>query len=483
MSCFDIKFQRKSPKGGFFICSLKNEKILLKKNRHKQHRRGSNGSQRKVLWKASEAHSYPRCEGDFPKLAVKGLDLYSFRSLVFSDCYIVLPEFSYDEFLLVHDYERFGIENQHILEVPLNGKGIYDALLANKKLRKMIMDLIFNKGYKLQLFSSKPRAVKFIQELGLDWDKHTVNPLDEIAEFWGDKLLLRERASLYGLGYLFPKYTSVNSATELDSVVDRFIHSGSDGGMLKVSDEASSKGMAVFRNRKNLPTTFWEMFPKSLILEEAWDHYPFSGTWFLDDQGSHFEYFSLQILEGIDIGKPVTIEDMMPVPPAHRGNIVATPGQDIGPIKADMIDDMRQRVQPLLDIIWDSGYRGYLNMDFIFAITLNKWFVVEINARMSHSQYVAALHEQIQKQSSGKAFVLMANAEVSSYFEDYKTVRAFTSLYKGGVRTGIAFYHTPLLALGEKKCGLIAIAPSYEKLKDAFWAGEAQLKYHPEQEF
>ncbi|MBD3310895.1 MAG: hypothetical protein GF349_00145 [Candidatus Magasanikbacteria bacterium] len=414
--------------------------------------------------------------GDFPHLQrVDGIERYCYRALLLGGRTVVVPSGDEELSLLLRDYEEAGVKSSKVkvVEVPVNGTGLYGGVLSDSKSLRMVRGVV-SKGSKIDLFCASPAAENFIRDAELDWDT-TCTPRREIADIWGRKDYLRKVSSSKGLSHLFPEHRVVNSGNgELGTALRK--RCNAHGFVVKVPDAASSEGMVFLGPGEDLSNRdLSELNSSRLIVEEAYEHYPFSLVFEISDMDIHLHCFSLQVLDGVPMGELVQMEDLKRGIP-HRGNIVGSFGSDLGPLSWLIVKRAVELTMPLMSVVQNSGYRGKIGLDLLLT-EYDDIFLLECNARTSNSMYTAGVHRSVVENFDSGVVVAMANVSVRKSIKDYSEARALLDdlFYHGNSTSGVLMYHTPLISLGLGKAGLIAIAPTFDQAVDLFHQAELRL--------
>lgn len=436
-------------------------------------------------------------KGDYPHLrGVKGIGTYSDRACLLPGIVFILGPEDPDMRFWLEDLKRVGIGPDEVLWLdPTAGKedGLYEAMFESR-LALDAIDEVLRAGGRFEPFCSSDKTKGVIADLigrltntpefTPEREGHFHCPPTEMAKIWNDKSATRTALQEEGLAYVFPKFEICKTRVELRDAVVAFSTIGDYVVKLEPT-AASTEGMHFFA-KDTLPDTGlvdnWEEGKSEAIVERYISHVPFSMTWSLEDD-VRFAFSSLQKLAGIKAGAVIPIERMQNKPP-HCGNVVGACGQGIGSIDHELVAVADLYLRPVLDLVKERGYRGLINMDL--ALDLAKLqalrergerltvenirgivYMLEFNARTSNSRYTAGVQSATARYFEGGCnVVFMANVEgVDPMLTSYAAAKERlmkAGIFYEGTGPGVQLYHVRLLRQGVGKCGVLAIADSFE---------------------
>lgn len=450
-----------------------------------------------VLGLVIRVHNVPE---DFPNLRVLGIETYPDRACLLPGIVFVLGPEDPDMRYWLEDMKRVGIGPDEVLWLTPENKedGLYKAMLESPVAIDVIGEVL-RAGGRFEPFCTSVRSEEVIEDLAGrlrspyfnpgKW--HFACPQREIAEIWNNKVETRNMLQAAGHGGVFPDFWVCKTFPDL---VDAVKNASKFGSYVVKSDPtaASTEGMSFFK-QDELPTDetieAWKAkdWSRPALVDHYVDHVPFSMTWGISDDGARFGWASLQVLHGIEPGSVITIDDIRAggKGAAHEGNVVGACGQDIGPITADVVAVADIFMRPVLEEVWQSGYRGFLNMDLALdsaklealrikgeSLTIANIrrivYMLEFNARTSNSSYTAGVQSAIARRfEGGCGVVFMANVDsVDPDITSYAAAKdrlVSARLFYDGNGPGVQLYHVRLLGKGLEKCGVLAIAENYEK--------------------
>lgn len=420
---------------------------------------------------------------DWPHLrGVHGIGAYWNRALMMDGTTVLVHgERNRDLDLLLEDYAAVGVRPNPVY-VPNRGNGFYGDIVKDNPTMEALR-IHVGRGGKIEVFSSSFAAQEFSSAAGFQWDQHIVSPTPECYRTWVGKGEMRRRLAasvVPTVQTLCPSNHIVDSLDELRHWVSHFSADGAHGVVVKRPDMASGEGM-VFLPKGGDPESFirahWDP-AVGAIVEGAYEHYPFSMVYLITDSGVSFRFASLQWQgHNIRLGDRVTMKHLIEGDLDHRGNMTAPAGHDIGPLKWNMISAAADAVRPLMGMLQQDGYRGLVCCD-LAQVTGMASFALELNPRVSHSMYVEAFRAAVQRHFSENVWVIAANVEgLDPSLTTYAAARSRVSnLCTSEAPAGVLFYHTPLLPLDLRKCGLIGIGRSFGEARDQFEYAEAELQ-------
>lgn len=409
---------------------------------------------------------------DWPHLmSVTGISDYWNRALVFSgDLVIAYGNETDDMRQLLRDYAAIGICPE-VMWIPNSTDDFYEDALAHAPFRELMPSNV-----KLDLFCSSPAAIEFVEHLGLQWTD-TCNPTPELYKRWACKAYLRRRLDREGIYNLCPPNFVVTSINGLDRLRGELYDAGAEMIALKTPNGASSEGIAFLRrgdSHAEFVAKYWN--PDGVVVEQAYEHHPFSLVCDVRPDGWTFEFASLQWM-GLQsqLGDLVTYTQLACHDMDHRANLVGSRGYDLGPLRSSTIERAVKRIEPLMDLLFRDGYRGRVCIDMIYTKN-GHIFVVEINPRTSHSMYVHAFVNALEEHNNDRPiFVLGANIlDLHPEMRGYARARTAVQLSSAERMEGVQFFHTPLMEQG--KCGLWASGHSVQTARTQFIGAHGILR-------
>ncbi len=418
----------------------------------------------------------PGC--DYPDLAnVPGIESYGARATLGRGGVVVVSDHP-DIPVAVSDYRQIGLGPNEIIPVRVNGGGLYRGMLSDPVALARLR-FFLQADHRLEVFRPGPTALEFARRAGIDWTRQMASPHPDVAEPWNNKRVIRQQALQNGLSELFPRHILCRTEAEIRSATRALGGGKADGVVIKLTDRASSDGM-IFLGRGESPDTFISQYSsfiaQGVVVEEAWNHQPWSVVYRITDAGPEFQQFSLQIMEGVAPGAWVSLSQMRKGI-AHWGNVVATPGINLGLITPKLVQATCVRLKPFLRLVHASGYRGVIGVDLMLTED-KKVFVLECNARPSHSGFVGAVVSGVSQHWRGAPVVVAGgNVVLPARTNTYTRVKECLGsllLTSSTPTTGCVVYH-PTLPQQAGKVGIMAVGPTYDESLRVFREAERVL--------
>lgn len=429
---------------------------------------------------------------DYPNLnAVHGIDLYCYRALMMrGGVTLVLGEETPDLKLWRDDLHAVGIGPSEVVWVsPVRpGAGLYQSVLEDPTACEVIYEVL-KAGGQLQVFHTSHAAVEMLttlasrlaeiatgrgEEFQFDETRHFASAGPLHASRWNSKRWCRERARERGYANLYPRFELYSSIGRVCAAARSFAKEGDY--VVKFAHAAASTEGMVFLPRGEVITraevsSRWDT-RNGVIIDRFERHLPFSLVFHVSGTGARLLHASIQKLRGIASGRLVDISDMRdPDRGAHQGNYVGVYGQDLGPLSWATVEYAVQFLEPVLRDLFESGYRGVINAD-LGLLPDGSVLLFEFNARVSHSQFTAAVQEAVRPAFPRQQVVVFAGnvedvgEDLASYGDAASALVEEGVLYDGTGGPGVQIYHAPLLGLGIRKCGMLVIAPTFAGVQE-----------------
>ncbi len=370
------------------------------------------------------------------------------------------------------------------------GESLYNAVLRSPFTLDVILDVLRNNGA-LEMFCSSKASERFIAELGpllaarsclsgfgqfrLDRSKHVRNPLPKLAAPWNDKVKSREWAVRVGLDHLFPRFRICRSQESLKKEMKRANQLGPY--VVKLTPDGASTQDMLFCPAGKMPNPKdyedRDVSTKGAIVEVFLPHLPVSLTFELRDDGIYFLFASVQKLQGLGGNQFINVEDIIAGNVgSHEGNYVASEGHGIGSFTWERIQQAVAFVRPILQVIWETGYRGTINLD-LALLPNGESRLLEFNARVSNSLYAYGVLQRVKSRFAEGCTIYFGNVHgVDPRIDHYAIARHHLQepglMYMGGGNPGVQLYHVHKLAHeidGEplNACGQIVIGRDFDE--------------------
>ena len=324
-----------------------------------------------------------------PGFSFPGIEAYSTRSMTDRGGVTIVADCGNARSLRVaHAYYRsIGLGPDDLVLVSAPDGDLYQAILHDEMLCRMITRLVREEGYKIEFFCTRDSfELDFLREIGLDWTD-TVSHPPELSGRFNNKAWLRKWATVHKFGHLFPSHRIVRSKTKLVRWARKMLRQHREI-VIKPPAWASGSGM-VFGSDMSVVELYMKQFggvvPDGTIIEES--------------LGAGHQAMSIVVRfhRGTEVDRWWSEQECPQKDSSvvHEGSILGS----MPHVTGEDVIWMNEATAPLYALLLEEypNLTGIINFDCARDRNGNR-YILECNARVTFSTYLHDIRVAIRQQ-------------------------------------------------------------------------------------